>query len=202
MNHDTTQPSLLLRVRDPSDQQAWCEFEAKYGELILRYCRRHGLQPVDCEDVRQLVWLNLAKGLRSFEYEPARGRFRSYLGRVVQNAIARHFARPDRADRALDQSVLAIVAQGADADDPQWHQEWVDHHYRLAMAHVRTSFDPRSVEIFDRVLAGEAISAVAQTFNVSEQAVHKVKQRIKSRLQELIARQIREEDEPDATPTL
>jgi len=42
--HETTQPSLLLRVRDPGDQSAWREFESKYRELILRYCLRLGLQ--------------------------------------------------------------------------------------------------------------------------------------------------------------
>lgn len=201
MNHETTQPSLLLRVRDPSDQLAWREFEAKYGELVLRYCRRRGLQPADCEDVRQLVWLHLAKGLRSFEYDPNRGRFRSYLGQVVRSAISRLFARPDHANRALDTSVRAVADAGRDAEDAQWEQEWIDHHYRLAMVAVRATFDPRSVQIFDQLLAGAPVATVASAFKTSEQAVHKVKQRIKARLQELIARQVREEDEPDATLT-
>ena len=76
----TTHPSLLSRVRDTDDVAAWHEFEARYGDLILRYCRARRVQHADAEDVRQLVMIGLASSLRSFTYDPARGRFRSYLG--------------------------------------------------------------------------------------------------------------------------
>ena len=203
MPYDTTQPSLLLRIRDSSNSTAWNEFEAKYRELISRYCRRRGLQPADCDDVQQIVWLHLSKGLREFEYDPKRGRFRGYLGQVVRSAIARHFSRPDPADRALDTTMLAITPDcDATSPDEQWEEEWVDHHYRLAMATVRRTFESSSVQIFERLLAGDAVATVAETFTTSLQAVHKVKQRIRRRLQELIARQIDEEDDPDRAPGL
>ena len=98
VDHELTQPSLLSRVRDGSDQAAWREFEAKYHELLLRYCRARGLQRSDAEDVRQIVMMNLAKFLRNFDYSPEKGGFRSYLGRVVRNSISRHFSRPNPAD--------------------------------------------------------------------------------------------------------
>ena len=200
MSHETTQPSLLLRVRDSSDHGAWTEFEAKYRELVLRYCERRGLQPADCDDVRQLVWLHLSKWLRNFEYDPKRGRFRDYLGRVVRNAIARHFSRPNGAQLALDTTMLAVTPDTDDNDaDRLWEQEWVDHHYRLALQTVRRTVEPRSVQIFHRLLAGDSVSAVAGAFATSEQAVYKVKQRVRDRMQELIARQIREEDDPERT---
>ena len=109
MDHDLTRPSLLSRVRDGSDQAAWREFEAKYRELLMRYCRARGLQQSDADDVRQLVMMNLAQSLRNFEYSPEKGRFRSYLGRVVRNSISRYFSRPNTADRALDTAVIATV---------------------------------------------------------------------------------------------
>lgn len=191
---ETTQPSLLVRVRNADDQTAWREFEAKYRELVLRYCLRHGLQPADCDDVQQLVWINLAKGLRQFEYDPQKGRFRDYLGRVVRNSISRHFSRPERAQQALDTRVLAAVAEESGGRDEAWEREWVDHHYRLAMATVRASHEARSLEVFEGLLAGRSVQDVALSHGMSEQAVHKVKQRIRGRMQELIARQIAEED--------
>ncbi len=99
MDHDLTQPSLLSRVRDGADQAAWREFEVKYRELLLRYCRARGLQQSDAEDVRQLVMMNLAKFLRNFDYSSEKGRFRSYLGRVVRNSISRYFSRPNPAEQ-------------------------------------------------------------------------------------------------------
>ena len=202
MGSETTQPSLLSRVRDPADDTAWREFDAKYRELILRYCRARGLQTSDGEDVRQIAMANLAKSLRSFEYQPARGRFRGYLGQVVRSAISRHFGRPDGQARALDTNVLATVeADDTGRADEVWEREWVRHHYRLAMQTVRATFDPKSVQMFDRLLAGDGVKRLASEFQTTTQAVHKVKQRIRDRLKELIADQIRQEDDDGSAPT-
>ena len=40
MKNEATQPSLLVRVRDPSDEHAWREFAEKYRGLVAGYCRR------------------------------------------------------------------------------------------------------------------------------------------------------------------
>jgi len=185
-------------VRDPSNQEAWREFEAKYRDLIVRYCRSRGLQQSDAEDVRQIVMLNLSKFLRNFDYSPARGKFRSYLGRVVRNAISYQFSRPSPGQAALDSSVLAALPADNDAPiDELWETEWINHHYRLAMETIRKTYEPRSVEVFDRLLAGQSVEAVGQAYGMSTQAVHKVKQRIRARMKALVAAQIREEDDPD-----
>jgi len=197
MSRETTQPSLLLRLRDPTNEDAWREFEAKYRDLVLGYCRRCGLQPADCDDVQQLVWMHLSKGMRGFEYNPQLGRFRDYLRRVVRNAIARHFSRPTPADLALDTAMLAVTPSGDTDSDQEWEAEWVDHHYRLAMETVRRTFDNRSVMIFERLVAGETVASLAAAFSTTDQAVHKIKQRIRERMTSLIDRQIREEDDPD-----
>jgi len=194
MSTEPTRASLLSRVRDASDQEAWREFDALYRDLLLRYCRARGLQLSDAEDVRQLAMANLARSLQRFEYDPAKGRFRSYLGQVVRSAIRQHFARPDSKHRALGSVVLAVTAADSDSEDETWEREWMRHHYRVAMAAVRATFEPKSVEMFDQLLAGASVAQVAQDYQTTEQAVHKVKQRIRDRLKELIERQTREED--------
>ena len=199
---DSTRPSLMQRLRDPSDQRAWEEFDQRYRQLILRYCLRRGLQHNDAEDVRQVVLMSLARVLPAFDYRPEVGRFRDYLARVVRNAIARRFSRPSRLAAGLEPEELdALVERDAHADashesDVAWEQEWMHHHYRLALVGVRESFEERSVALFERLLAGESVQAVARDCELSEQAVHKVKQRIKKRLAELIRRQIHEEEFP------
>lgn len=196
--HDTTSVSLLVRVRDPADEQSWREFESRYSDLIFGYCRNRGLQAADTEDVRQAIWLSLSKGLRNFEYDPARGRFRSYLGRVVRNAISRHFARYASASTALDKSVLSAVPTGDSEADEVWEQEWVSHHYRRAMRTIESTFEVRSVSIFTRLLAGERSGDLAVEYGVSAAAINQVKHRIRERMKELIAAQILEEDDPES----
>ena len=189
-------------MRDPADDTSWREFEARYAGLIVGYCRKRGLQSADSDDVRQAVWINLAKGLRSFEYDPKRGRFRDYLGRVVRNAIAKHFARYGTPNRALDSVVLATTPDDAGSDTDAWEQEWVKHHYRLAMQTVEASFEPRSVMLFRRLLAGSTATDLASEYGMTPAAVNQVKHRIRRRMKELIEIQICEEDEPEGYGTL
>lgn len=197
MESRETRASLLSRVRDPSDDAAWREFDQTYRDLIVRYCRARGLQTADAEDVRQLVMIGLAKALRSFEYQPQRGRFRHYLCRTIRNAITQNQARPKHAATPLDINELGLAAEPDSEDsDAIWEQEWMDHHYRMAMKTIRESFEPQSIQVFDGLLAGRAVDDVAREFGTTAQAVHKIKQRIRNRMMELVEEQIRSEDEP------
>lgn len=192
-----TRPSLLKRVRDPADQQAWREFERCYGDLVLRYALARRLQHCDAEDLRQVVFLKLSRYLRGFEYSPQRGRFRDYLGVVTRNAVFEFLARPVSRPAAVEGDVWgAFPDPNSDALDEVWEREWENHHYRLALATVRRTFEPRSVEAFDRLLAGAAAADVAASLGMSLEAVTKARQRVRARLGELIAAQVREEDQP------
>ncbi len=187
----TTSSTLLSRVGE-GDEAAWREFDASYGNLIVRYCCRVGLRYPDAEDIRQIVMARLSQALRSFAYERTKGQFRGYLGKVVRNEIARLFARPDPAQLPVDNS--ASVQEPLEAD---WDEEWIQHHLRMAMTRVRQLHDPRSVKVFERLLAGDTVAEVAASFDLTVDAVHKVKQRIRDRLKEIVAKQVREEDELD-----
>ena len=50
MNPPTTRPSLLVRIRDARDAEAWREFVRLYSPLVYRFARRKGLQDADAAD--------------------------------------------------------------------------------------------------------------------------------------------------------
>jgi RNA polymerase sigma factor (sigma-70 family) len=199
---DSTHPSLFSRIRKSDDPAAWREFDTRYGELILRYCLARGLQYADAEDVRQGVLLSLSKSLPQYCHDPARGRFRTYLGQIVRHAIARHLQRrrPDSAPGGLSLDEHVAGSAGLDGADLTWNQEWVGHHYRMAMRTIRAICEPRTVHVFERLIAGDSVQQVAEQFGMTEQAVHKIKQRIRDRARELILRQISDEDDRDDQP--
>jgi len=195
----STRLSLLLRVRS-SDAEAWREFEAAYSGLIIRYCRRRGVQLADAEDICQSVLAKLSRSLRAFEYRPEKGRFRDYLGRSVQNALNSFFASHTRRPALVSLDEAARAAQpGDDAPDPLWVEEWVQYHYRRAMRALDGVVDERSLQVFDALVHGQSMTEVQSRFSMTPAAVRKVKQRVKDRLREIIARQIADED-PTSRP--
>jgi RNA polymerase sigma factor (sigma-70 family) len=206
MPWQTTHPSLLIRLHDGSDHSAWRDFDAQYGELIVRYCLSQGLQYCDAEDVRQIVMLSLSKALPKFQYLPQRGHFRSYLGVVVRRAISqyRRHQCPTWLQLSLDKEEWNHPSSSveshwslADTDglDASWEVEWVRHHYRRAMHIIRATQDPRSVEVFEQLVAGRTPREVATDCNVSEALVHKTKQRMRDRLKAIIQQQILQESQ-------
>lgn len=193
----STHASLLSRARRLSDDGAWHELEGKYRELVLRFCRARGLEVNDAEDVRQAVFVSLARHLPGFRYDPQLGRFRDYLGRMVRNAIVAHQRARARGLRTLDVTEIGVDAPaGRDASDELWDEEWSRHHLRRAMATLRKSHEPETLSVFEHLLEGASTQATALRFGLSEEAVHKIKQRVRDRLKELVAAQVDEEDRP------
>jgi RNA polymerase sigma-70 factor (ECF subfamily) len=153
------------------------------------------MQASDAEDVRQMTMMRLVRTLPRFAYDPARGRFRDYLYRVVRSATGDVVGRPSGRPAAVDMDMDVLA--GAEAPDGLWEQEWVDHHYRLAMTTVRATIEPRSVQAFERLLGGQTVEAVAESMGMTTDGVHKLKQRMRDRLRALIEAQVREEDDAD-----
>jgi RNA polymerase sigma factor (sigma-70 family) len=199
MEPRTTRVSLLSRVRDPRDGEAWMRFEATYGDLIVRYARARGLGFHDALDARQIVLTRLATALRGFQYDPARGRFRTYLGAVVRSVVFRLTSCPRASTARLDEEWAGIPEAAAGDTEAQasWDREWALHHTRMARARLVGEVEARSLEVFDRLLMGDSVEAVAGMFGLSSAAVHKIKQRIRDRMKALVADQVRDEEFPD-----
>lgn len=200
MPSEPTRASLLSRIRDPADHAAWAEFESLYRDLLLRYCRRRGLSAADCEDVSQIVLLRLIRAMPGFRYDPAVGRFHDWLYRIIRNAIADFRACPNAASRAVlgDGEIERTGIADDGSADPLWEQEWRDHHLRRAMVALRTTCDERTVAAFERIMNGATIEQVAAELGMNYDAVQKSVRRMRQRVEERIAAQIREEDVPDA----
>ncbi len=47
----STHRSLLVRIRQPENSEAWAEFVNRYEPLLHNYCRRRGLQDACRQDV-------------------------------------------------------------------------------------------------------------------------------------------------------
>src|SRR5215471_11485112 len=82
-----TNPSLLVRIRDSDDSEAWRLFVDLYGPLVYGLGRKHGLQDADAADLTQEVLQSVAAAVRSLVYDPGRGSFRAWLYTVARNRL-------------------------------------------------------------------------------------------------------------------
>ena len=189
----STHASLLDRLADGVDPQAWAEFHGRYRDLIHAMARRSGLQPADCDDVTQEVCLSLSRSLGRFAYDPSRGRFRSYLRTVVVNTITRK-QRQKRAAYALPDDVVDPRCDTDPAAAAAWEDEWQQYHVRRAMSRLMTTVSDRDRLAFVRyAMQGASAAQTAEELQLTVDNVYQIKSRILRRLSELIAEQVEEE---------
>src|SRR6516165_8622865 len=106
---DTTNPTLLNRLGDWRDHEAWVDFVTRYDPVIRLSCRRYRLSADAAEELCQRVWIDLARRMRTFRYDPGKT-FRGWLRRLCESR-AIDLVRRKNADAVLsleDQPVESL----------------------------------------------------------------------------------------------
>lgn len=193
-NPSQTHATLLARLAAGAEADVWNEFVDRYGQLIRSFARRQGLQPADVDDVLQEVLVALTRVMPGFEYDPAKGKFRSYLKTITLRAVFRK--RGERRGR-VDLSDLDDRTRAAGEDqavEQAWETEWQQYHVRLAMKTIDAEFNAADRQAFQRyAVEGAEVRSVAAELGLSADQVYQAKSRILRRLAELIERQVGEE---------
>ncbi len=177
----TTNPSLLIRLRDVRDSQAWALFVEVYGPLIISYCQRKNLQDSDAADVSQEVLKTLCKALRGFEYQPERGRFRDWLGKVTHREILHFWKR--RQQQASTSSTNTQEIDASTEDSRSWDDHFHSELLQTAMQRVRHEFEESTWSIFLQLwFEDRPPEEVAARFGTSVGSAYVAKSRVLKRL--------------------
>ena len=89
---DTTHASLLMRLREPAEQEAWARFVKLYTPLLYAWARRLPLREQDAADLVQDVFTVLVRKLPEFDYDRHKS-FRAWLRTVTLNRWHDHQRR-------------------------------------------------------------------------------------------------------------
>src|SRR5882724_5675545 len=114
----STRASLLLRLRDPRDHEAWVEFVDLYEPVTYRLLRRHGLQDADAREIMQELFLTVSRSIDRWDPAKERGTFRGWLRRVTRNLVINWLRQRNRqpAAAAGGSDMLALLSAVPDAD--------------------------------------------------------------------------------------
>jgi RNA polymerase sigma-70 factor (ECF subfamily) len=189
MSSSKTQSTLLERLRDGEDALAWSEFSDRYWRLVFSYARRRGCSDHTAEDVVQEVMLVVFTHREVFRYDRARGRFRSWLGALVQNTVAKRRRQP--ADRIRgcggdqQEGILAVEADEAEPD-AAWEAAFDDAILATLLDEVRREVTPQTYQAFElTALQDLPGDQVAEITGLRRNAVYAARLRVVRRLQEL-----------------
>jgi RNA polymerase sigma-70 factor (ECF subfamily) len=184
-----TPASLLLRIHDPRDTASWQTFVDTYAPLVYRYCRQRGLQDADAADVGQEVLSQVARAIRTFEYQRDKGRFRDWLGTVTRHKLGQFLKgkanQVGSAGGEEGQGLLSDLAVAA--PDAQWTEEFNAQVLRTALERIRPHFEPTTWQAFSQVwLDRRSALETSQALKVPLEGVYLAKSRVLKRLREEI----------------
>jgi RNA polymerase sigma-70 factor (ECF subfamily) len=187
-----TRPSLLVRIRDLKDADAWGQFVALYEPVIHRFLRRRGLADADAADLAQETLAQIAKVIERFEYNPQRGRFRGWLLTIARRQLAQFHERSARpgAQKGTGQTdVIDMLAAVPDDDEArQWERDCEQQALDWGMRHVEREFQPTTWRAFyATAVEQKPPQAVAEELGLTPNAVYTAKSRVTARLRQVMA---------------
>ena len=186
---DTTRVTLLARLRDAEDAGAWSQFHQIYGPVIYRYARRRGLQDADAADLTQDVLRAVSQSIDRFEYDPQRGRFRSWLFTVSRYTLSRFRRTSSREVTGTgDSDNLAKLNQHPDnQDQTQWDREYDQRLFEIAAERVKTRVKPVTWRAFwMTAIDGRDPNEVARELDLSLGGVYVARSRVTAHLRESV----------------
>ena len=185
-----TRASLLLRLRDPHDEDAWRQFVELYAPLVYGYALNQGLQNADAADLSQEVLRVVVGAIGRLDYDPTRGAFRNWLFTVVRRKLANwrrsQQNRPDKGDGAVGPHAL----EQCPVRDPlqaEWDVEWERRVFAWACEQVRSDVRDLTWQAFWRTAVdGQPAQRVADELGLSLTRVYNARSRVFARLKTLI----------------
>ena len=189
-----TRNSLILRLPDRADLEAWDEFVAIYEPLVYRLARAKGLQDADAREIVQEVLVAVCRAVDRWEPDSQRGRFRDWLFSIARNLMINFLTR--RRHRPLGmghnaglQLLEEETCASTSAESATFDLEYRREVFQWAAERVRAQVKERTWTAFWRSsIDGQSIAETARELGMSIGAVHIARSRVLGRLREEVER--------------
>ena len=192
-NAPETRPSLLVRIRDPRNEQAWTEFLEIYEPLVYRLARKRGFQDADARELTQDVFVAVASAIERWDPDPAKGSFRGWLFRIARNLMINFLGQQRRRPAATGDTDVNRLLNEHPAPDAEesalFDLEYKRQTFRWAAERVRGQFEDKTWRAFWLTsVEGESVKMAARALGLSAGAVYVARSRVMSRLRQTVQR--------------
>jgi RNA polymerase sigma factor (sigma-70 family) len=185
-----TRASLLLRLRNLQDEEAWRQFVDLYAPLVYGYARKQGLQDADAADLSQEVLRAVTGAVGRLEYDPNRGAFRNWLFTIARRKLANwRAALGNRMQGSGDTATHRLLEQCPvpEGVEAEWETEWQRRLFAWACEETRRNVTDVTWQAFWKTaIDHQPGKQVAADLGLSVGAVYLARKRVLARLKELI----------------
>jgi RNA polymerase sigma-70 factor (ECF subfamily) len=194
-----TRATLLLRLRDQGDGDAWSEFLRDYGPMLYRFVRSRGLQDADASDLVQDVLRSVGMAIGRLEYQKEKGGFRAWLFTITRNKLSTFFAKRKRiGPTANDTAQFELLNQAADQRnelDDQWEQEHQKQLMATAVENMKPQIELKTWTAFQlTAIDGRSAADAGKQLDMKAGAVYVARSRVTAKLRAEVERLIAEEE--------
>ena len=185
-----TRMSLICRLQDPADIEAWDEFLEMYSTVVRRVARCRGMQSADSDNLVQEVMLKVAQSITGWLECEERGRFRPWLVRIAKNAAVDFFRL--RASRPWDTMGSEVEEAPYETTKPCEIATLIDLEYDRALfdwasKQVTESVEPKTWQAFWLThVEGLSVQQAAEQLGVRVANIYFGRSRVMARLRELV----------------
>jgi RNA polymerase sigma-70 factor (ECF subfamily) len=184
-----TSATLLQRLRDPRDAEAWGRLNDLYAPLIRAWAERLNVRGPDADDLVQDVLTVVVRRFPEFVHPERPGAFRGWLRAIAVNCAREAWRSRRLAPRAPGGtdfgSYLARLEDPGDALSHEWDRDHDLYVMRRLQERIKADFEPRTWELFRQfVLEDKTADEVAAACATTPNAVYIAKSRVLARLRE------------------
>ena len=185
LENSYTRVTLIERVKQRYDEDAWKEFAGIYRSYIYAVIRNLHLSEHDTQEVHQKVMVKLWEKLPELDTSQIR-RFRSYLAGVAKNEVKQFIrSRERRQERERnsieDTDTLYLNSIRLPDIERIAEEEWRIHLTNLAFRRIEKDFSKKAIEVFRLSIEGLDPEAIADQVGIGRASVATLKARVKAR---------------------
>ena len=186
-----TRLTLLTRIKDETDIDAWREFVRLHGPVVYRFARKRGLGDAEAADLMQEVLRSVARNAETTEYDPKRGSFRGWLFTITRDKICNFLSAQKNRPRWTGDSTFPItsVPDREAESDSDWDIEYQRQLAAKARDRVKNVFRSSIWQAFWKTAVdGRPAQDVGLELKMTPGAVYVAKCRVLTRLREEVQR--------------
>ncbi len=197
-NNESTRSSVLRAVANTENEAAWQRLFDLYAGFVFSIARSKGLKPEDADDIVQVVFTDLARNLPTFQYDRAKGKFRSYLSGLVHWRVMDRLKAGKR-DTELKANFLEEAQSFASPEDDGFaEREWQAAALEEALRRIKPDVRPEHYAAFvASAVEGQDTEAVMRLYGLSRDNLYQIRTRLTAKLRETTAAVLAEMDAPD-----